>query len=171
MTRKASESRPSIVGMGPIGETIAQRAAAFDMPIRDSSRQLKQDLLCGFEPSSVKLATWAGALIVGVLGREETQWLIDADILRALGHRGLLINVGRGSADSEVALIQTLASGGIRGAGLDVFADEPRVPKELQGLPNVVLTPHIARSMWQPREVMSQLVVENVRAFELGQRF
>ena len=169
-TRKVSGSRLGIVGMGRIGQAIARRASAFDMPIRYFSRHLKPALPHGFEPSLVELATWADALIVCVPGGKETNGLINTGILRALGPRGFLVNVGRGSVVDEAALIRVLNAGELGGAGLDVFADEPGVPKELQGLPNVVLTPHMGSATWQTREAMSELVVENVRAFERGQR-
>ena len=169
-TRKVSGSRLGIVGMGRIGQAIARRASAFDMPIRYFSRHLKPALPHGFEPSLVELATWADALIVCVPGGKETNGLINTGILRALGPRGFLVNVGRGSVVDEAALIRVLNAGELGGAGLDVFADEPGVPEELQGLPNVVLTPHMGSATWQTREAMSELVVENVRAFERGQR-
>lgn len=169
-TRKVSGSRLGIVGMGRIGEAIARRASAFDMPIRYFSRHPKPDLPHRFEPSLVELARWADALTVCVPGGTETNGLINTEILRALGPRGILINVGRGSVVDEAALIRLLHAGELGGAGLDVFNDEPRVPRELQGLPNVVLTPHMASATWQTREAMSKLVVENVRAFERGQR-
>ena len=169
-TRKVSGSRLGIVGMGRIGQAIARRAVAFDMPIRYFSRHLKPELPHGFEPSLVELATWADALIVCVPGGKETNGLINAEILRALGPDGFLVNVGRGSVVDEAALIRSLHAGELGGAGLDVFTDEPRVPKELQGLPNVVLTPHMGSATWQTREAMSELVVENVKAFERGQR-
>lgn len=169
-TSKVSGSQLGIVGMGRIGEAIARRASAFDMPVRYFSRHPKQELPHDFEPSLVKLATWADTLIVCVPGGKETKRLINAVILRALGPRGLLINVSRGSVVDELELIEVLHAGELGGAGLDVFADEPRVPKELQGLPNVVLTPHMASATLQTREAMSQLVVENVRAFVAGRR-
>jgi hydroxypyruvate reductase len=169
-TRKVSGSRLGIVGMGRIGQAIARRAVAFDLSIRYFSRHIKPELSHGFEPSLVELATWADALIVCVPGGKGTNGLINAEILRALGPEGFLVNVGRGSAVDEAALIRALQAGELAGAGLDVFTDEPRVPKELQGLPNVVLTPHIGSATWQTRAAMSELVVENVKAFERGQR-
>lgn len=169
-TRKVSGSRLGVVGMGRIGQAIARRASAFDMPIRYFSRHPKPDLPHRFEPSLVELATWADALILCTPGGKETSGLINAEILRALGPHGFLVNVGRGSVVDEVALIRALHAGELGGAGLDVFTDEPRVPEELQGLPNVVLTPHMASATRQTREAMSKLVVENVRAFERGQR-
>lgn len=169
-TRKVSGSRLGIVGMGRIGEAIARRASAFDMPIRYFSRSHKPKLPYGFEPSLVELATWADALIVCVPGGKETNGLISTEILRALGPQGVLVNVGRGTVVDESALIHALQAGELGGAGLDVFTDEPRVPEQLQGLPNVVLTPHIGSATWQTRKAMSELVVENVRAFEEGLR-
>ena len=109
-------------------------------------------------------------MIVCVPGGKETNGLITAGVLQALGPQGVLVNVGRGSVVDEAALIRVLQAGELGGAGLDVFTDEPRVPGELQGLPNVVLTPHTGSATRQTREAMSELVVANVRAFERGQR-
>jgi lactate dehydrogenase-like 2-hydroxyacid dehydrogenase len=169
-TRKVSGSRLGIVGMGRIGEAIARRASAFDMPIRYFSRSPKPAVPHGFEPSLIELAAWADALVVCVPGGKETKGLINAEILRALGPQGFLVNVGRGPVVDEAALIRALQAGELGGAGLDVFTDEPQVPEQLQGLPNVVLTPHIGSATWQTRKAMSELVVENVRAFERGHR-
>jgi lactate dehydrogenase-like 2-hydroxyacid dehydrogenase len=154
--------------MGRIGEAVARRASAFDMPVRYFARSPRPAVPHGFEPSLVELATWADALVVCVPGGKETQGLISAEILRALGPHGFLVNIGRGSVVDEVALIRALQAGELGGAGLDVFTDEPRVPEQLQGLPNVVLTPHIGSATWQTRQAMSGLVVENIRAFEQG---
>jgi hydroxypyruvate reductase len=167
-TRKVSGSRLGIVGMGRIGEAVARRASAFDMPVRYFSRSPKPAVPHGFEPSLVELAAWADALVICAPGGKETLGLINAEVLRALGPSGILVNVGRGSVVDETALIQALQAGELGGAGLDVFTDEPRVPGQLQGLPNVVLTPHIGSATRQTRQAMSGLVVENIRAFEQG---
>ncbi|MGG5173873.1 2-hydroxyacid dehydrogenase [Pseudarthrobacter sp. J1763] len=167
-THKVSGSRLGIVGMGRIGEAIGRRAAAFHMPVRYYSRQPKPSVDYEFEPSLVELATWADALVICVPGGAATKDLVNAEILRALGPHGFLINVGRGSVVDEAALIKALHAGELGGAGLDVFANEPHVPAQLQNLPNVVITPHIGSATWQTREAMSQLVVANIRAFEEG---
>ncbi|NUT73296.1 2-hydroxyacid dehydrogenase [Pseudarthrobacter sp. C4D7] len=167
-TRRVSGSRLGIVGMGRIGEAVARRASAFDMAIRYFSRRAKPGVGEGYEPSLMALATWADALVVCLPGGGETKGLVDAKVLQALGPRGILVNVGRGSVVDEDALIRTLHAGELGGAGLDVFASEPHVPQELQGLPNVVLTPHIGSATWQTRLAMSTLVVENITAFQQG---
>ncbi|TDT78682.1 lactate dehydrogenase-like 2-hydroxyacid dehydrogenase [Arthrobacter sp. AG258] len=167
-TRRVSGSRLGIVGMGRIGEAVARRAWAFDMPVRYFSRRQKPGMGYECEPLLMGLATWADALVVCLPGGKETKGLIDAKILQALGPQGILVNVGRGSVVEEDALIRTLHAGELGGAGLDVFATEPRVPNELQGLPNVVLTPHIGSATWQTRQAMSALVVENIRAYQQG---
>ena len=90
-------------------------------------------------------------------------------MLKALGPEGYLINVARGSVVDEDALIAALSTGGIAGAGLDVFANEPHVPEALRALPNVVLTPHIASATAQTRQAMADLAFANMVAGVNGQ--
>src|SRR5690606_12644900 len=89
-------------------------------------------------------------------------------VLEALGPNGVLVNVARGSVVDEPALIEALRSKKILAAGLDVFADEPRVPRELIGMDNVVLLPHVASASLDTRRAMGQLVVDNLRAWAAG---
>jgi lactate dehydrogenase-like 2-hydroxyacid dehydrogenase len=95
-------------------------------------------------------------------GGDETKNLIDAEILRALGSNGVLINIGRGSIVDEPALIEALRNKTIMAAGLDVFAREPQVPEELIAIPNAVLLPHVASASVHTRDAMGQLVVDNL---------
>ena len=90
-------------------------------------------------------------------------------MLEALGPEGILINMSRGSVVDETALIAALKTRKILSAGLDVFVNEPKVPEVLLGLPNVVLTPHIASATVETRTAMTRIVVDNVLAFELGE--
>jgi lactate dehydrogenase-like 2-hydroxyacid dehydrogenase len=86
-------------------------------------------------------------------------------VLEALGPDGILINVARGSAVDEPALIAALKERKILAAGLDVFADEPNVPEELLAMENLVLLPHVGSASVFTREKMDQLVVDNILAW------
>jgi lactate dehydrogenase-like 2-hydroxyacid dehydrogenase len=114
------------------------------------------------------MATEVDTLIVIVPGGAATNNLIDAGILAALGSRGVLINVARGSVVDQNALIDALRDGTIHGAGLDVFADEPNVPTALTTLSNVVLVPHVGSGTHHTRATMGDLVFDNLRSWFAG---
>jgi lactate dehydrogenase-like 2-hydroxyacid dehydrogenase len=101
-------------------------------------------------------------LIVTTPGGDDTNGLIDADVIHALGSNGILINVSRGSVVDEPALIEALASGRLLGAGLDVFQNEPHVSNRWLALDNVVLLPHVASGSIQTRQAMVKLVIDNI---------
>ena len=104
-------------------------------------------------------------LVVITAGGAATRYLIDRAVLEALGPEGFLVNVARGSVVDEAALVEALQAGRLAGAGLDVFADEPRVPEALRGLDNVVLTPHIASATRETRQAMADRVIDNLEGF------
>ena len=118
------------------------------------------------EPSLTALATWCDFLVVITSGGPSTRHLINEEVLNALGPRGFLINVARGTVVDEAALIRALQDGRIAGAGLDVFESEPQVPDALTGMDNVVLLPHIASATHETRQAMGQRVMDNLEAFE-----
>jgi len=153
-----------ILGLGRIGLAIAQRLAAFDVPIHYYSRH-KADVSYCYEPDLLALATAVDVLIVTVPGGEATLHLVDADVLLALGVSGILINVSRGSVVDQMALIEALQHETILAAGLDVFAHEPKVPEALLVLPNTVLTPHIASGTAYTRARMMTLLLDNLVAW------
>jgi lactate dehydrogenase-like 2-hydroxyacid dehydrogenase len=100
-------------------------------------------------------------------GGASTNRIVDAGVLKALGPNGILINVGRGSVVDEKALVKALEDRTILTAGLDVFEDEPHVPAALMAMPHVVLLPHVGSASVHTRNLMGQLVVDNViRWFE-----
>ncbi|QIK80054.1 2-hydroxyacid dehydrogenase [Sphingomonas piscis] len=154
--------RVGIVGMGNIGRAIAQRLAGFDVEIAYHARSAKPDLTLPYHSSVVALAQASDVLIAIVPGGEETRHLIGAEVLKALGPDGVLINVARGSVVDEQALITALQSGTILAAGLDVYDDEPNVPRALIDMPNVVLLPHVGSASARTRDAMGQLVVDNL---------
>src|SRR3954469_6453722 len=144
LARKMSGARLGIVGLGRIGSAIAKRAQGFGMAIAYTSRNQRNDVDYPYFPSAQELASHVDFLVCITPGGEGTRKMINAEVLAALGPRGYLINVARGTVVDEAALIEALQQGTIAGAGLDVFKDEPRVPQALRELDNVVLTPHMA---------------------------
>ncbi|MBL8653511.1 MAG: 2-hydroxyacid dehydrogenase, partial [Alphaproteobacteria bacterium] len=116
------------------------------------------------------LAAWCDVLVIITPGGAGTRNMIDARVLKALGPKGYLVNISRGSVVDEPALIEALKSGAIAGAGLDVFADEPRVPEALLALDNVALAPHVGSATNETREAMCNLVVDNLVAVKNGKK-
>jgi hydroxypyruvate reductase len=160
--RKMSGARLGIVGMGRIGQTIARRAQAFDMPVSYTARSAKPDLQYNCVSSVEALAAQVDFLVVITPGGAATRKMINAQVLKALGPQGYLINVARGSVVDEQALIAALENGDIAGAGLDVFEAEPSVPQALRSNPRVVLTPHIGSATTQTRNAMADLAFDNL---------
>jgi hydroxypyruvate reductase len=165
MTRKVTGARLGVVGMGRIGRAIAKRAAAFDMRIAYTGREAKADVPYTFYKTATALAAEVDYLVVAVPGGDSTKNLIGASVLQALGPKGYLINVARGSVVDQPVLVQALKGKAIAGAALDVFWDEPIVDPELRRLPNVVLTPHIASATDETRQAMAALTLDNLQAF------
>ena len=165
---QVSGARLGVVGMGRIGRTIARRSEGFDMAVRYHSRRPVADVPWAHEPQLLELARWADFLVIITAGGAETRHLINAEVLAALGPKGYLINVARGSVVDEPALIQALQNGTIAGAALDVFENEPQVPEALRAQDNVVLAPHIASATEQTRQAMAQRVLDNLDAFFAG---
>ncbi|GEO13430.1 2-hydroxyacid dehydrogenase [Microvirga aerophila] len=151
-----------IVGLGRIGKAIARRLEGFDVAIAYHGRTKQDDVAYPFYATATELAAACDVLIVITPGGASTKHLINADVLKALGPNGVLINVARGSVVDEQALIEALRSGTILSAGLDVFQDEPNVPQELIDMEHVVLLPHIASASVHTRKAMGQLVVDNL---------
>ena len=157
-----------IVGLGRIGKAIAKRAEAFGLKIAYYGRRRQADTAYPYYADLVALAEAVDTLMVIVPGGAETKGMIDARVLRALGPSGILINVARGSVVDEEVLAKFLADRAILAAGLDVFADEPRVPQALIDLDNVVLLPHVGSASKHTRAAMGQLVVDNLVSWRDG---
>lgn len=168
LTRKVSGARLGIVGLGRIGQAIAERARAFGMSIAYTTRNRRDDSPYTYHPDAQSLARAVDFLLVITPGGAGTRGLIDAVVLAALGPKGYLINVARGSVVDEPALVHAVTSGAIAGAALDVFADEPNVPEALRAHPNVVLTPHMASGTWETRGAMADLAFANLQAHFAG---
>jgi lactate dehydrogenase-like 2-hydroxyacid dehydrogenase len=157
-----------IVCMGRIGQAIARRLAAMQVPVVYHSRRPAADVPFRHYPNLIDMARDVDVLMVITPGGAETKNLINAEVLRALGPDGILINMARGSVVDEAALIKALQEKTILSAGLDVFAREPEVPAELIAMDHVVLFPHLGSASVATREKMDQLVVDNLLAWGAG---
>lgn len=165
LTRQVSGSRVGIVGLGRIGGAIATRLTAFGCPISYHNRRPVPDSSFTYVGSVVDLARAVDVLIVAASGGNATRNLVDAEVLAALGPEGYLVNVARGSVVDEVALVDALTDGRLAGAGLDVFTDEPHVPRALLDLDTVVVLPHVASGTVQTRAAMEALTLRNLDSF------
>ena len=166
LTRATLRDRTvGIAGLGRIGIAIARRLDAMQVPVVYHNRNRRPDLPYRHYADLKGMAAAVDTLISVLPGGARTAKLIDVDILKALGPRGILINVGRGSVVDEKALIAALKDGTIHAAGLDVFADEPNVPAELMALPNAVLLPHVGSASVFTRDAMGQLCVDNLASW------
>ena len=157
-----------MVGMGRIGKAIARRLDAFGVPVVYHSRNAQSGVTYKYYPKLLDMARDVDTLMVIVPGGASTQNMINAEVLKALGPRGVVINMARGSVVDELALIEALKNRTIYSAGLDVFAKEPQVPKELIEMDHIVLFPHLGSSTEVTRAAMDQLVVDNILAWAAG---
>ena len=157
-----------ILGLGRIGKEIAARAQALKMRIVYHGRHRQQTEPHVFYDNLEDMARDSDWLVIVAPGSASTRGIVSRRVLEALGPQGRLVNVARGSLVDEEAMIELLESGGLGGAGLDVFADEPRVPERLRRLENVVLTPHYASATRTTRDAMGALVLKNLEAWFAG---
>ena len=162
------DRKVGMVGMGRIGQAIARRLDAARVPVVYHSRNPAPGVSHQHYPNLIEMATAVDTLVVITPGGAATLNLINADVMKALGPRGVIINLARGTVIDEPALIAALKSGTILAAGLDVFAKEPHVPDELKTLQNVILLPHIGSASLVTRNAMDQLVVDNLKAWFSG---
>jgi lactate dehydrogenase-like 2-hydroxyacid dehydrogenase len=161
--------RLGILGLGSIGRRVAQRAAGFEMEIGYHNRRPRADAPWRYFDSLRGLAEWADYLIVACRADATNRHMVDAEILRALGPRGHLVNIARGTVVDEAALADALADGVIEGAGLDVFEREPVVHPKLLTLENVVLTTHLGAGTERSVVAMTEMVLRNLDAHFAGQ--
>jgi lactate dehydrogenase-like 2-hydroxyacid dehydrogenase len=164
--------RLGMLGLGNIGARIAQRAArGFDMQVGYHSRKAVADAPYRHFDNLVKLAEWADFLIAATPGGTATRHLINAEVLAALGPKGYVVNVGRGTVVDTGALIDALQARRIAGAGLDVLEGEPSLPPRLPELlqfDNVVITPHCAGRAPESQTAGTELVLANLNAHFSG---
>jgi lactate dehydrogenase-like 2-hydroxyacid dehydrogenase len=168
LTTKLGGRKVGILGLGRIGKAIGQRLEAMGMQIAYTGRKAQPGVSYRFVPDLKTLAAESDFLIVACPGGPATKNLVDADVLAALGSKGTIVNIARGSIIDEPALVKALASGTIKGAGLDVFADEPHVPAPLLTMDNVVLLPHVGSATRETRKAMGDLCKANLDAWFAG---
>jgi len=167
VTEELTGSTLGIVGLGRIGSAVARRAQGFELRVLYTQRHRVETALAEYRELDVLLAD-SDVVTLHVPLTPETDRLIDARRLALLRDGACFVNTARGEIVDETALVAELVSGRIR-AGLDVFANEPEVPRELLHLPNVVLTPHLGSATQQAREAMTRLVVDNLLAVGRGE--
>ena len=168
LTESVQGKTCGIVGMGRIGRAIAKRAEAFNLKIAYQGPNRKADVAWAYFADPVALAKDVDFLVAACPGGEATRGLVSRAVIDALGPKGVIVNISRGSVVDEPALLEALQQGRLGGAGLDVFADEPRVPEGFFALDNVVLQPHVASASHQTRQAMGQLVIDNLAAHFTG---
>jgi len=156
-----------VLGLGRIGEAIAKRAEAFGMKLRYHNRSRK-NLAWPYEPDVVSLAKNSDVLLVAAPGGPQTQRIVNAAVLDALGPQGFVVNIARGSLIDEPALLRYLREGRIAGAGLDVFDNEPKIDPAWFSLDNAVLLPHVGSATEETRTAMGALQVENLQLHFAG---
>ena len=165
LNRKVSGGRVGIVGLGRIGREIADRLAAFKMDIHYWSRSEKDTPGWTHHSDPVSLANAVDYLIVALVGGPDTEQFVSKEVIAALGSRGVLVNISRGSTVDEGALLDALESGAIAGAALDVFLNEPKIDPRFYALDNVVIQPHQGSGTVETRAAMAKLQRDNVLAF------
>ena len=164
LTQKLSGRSVGIIGLGRIGKAIASRVSAMGMHVAYTGRK-PQQVPYRYVADLQRLATDVDYLVVACPGGAATRHLVDARILEALGSKGTLINIARGSIVDEAALVRALGDGRIKAAGLDVFEDEPNVPQALLAMDNVVLLPHVGSATQETRKAMGDLCKANLDAW------
>nr|WP_077090442.1 2-hydroxyacid dehydrogenase [Mycobacterium rhizamassiliense] len=163
--RDISGLQVGILGLGRIGSAIATRLLGFDCAIAYHNRHQIDGSPYRYAASPLELAESVDVLVVATTGDPKARHLVDRTVLEALGPEGYLINIARGSVVDEDALVELLEGGGLAGAGLDVFADEPNVPVALRNLESVVLFPHIGSATARTRRAMALLSIQNLESY------
>lgn len=162
---RVSGKKLGVVGLGRIGEAIARRGLGFDMDVAYHNRNPRNDVTYAYKSSLVELAAWSDFLVIATVGGASTKHLINEAVMRALGPKGMLINIARGSVIDEQAMVKLLSEGALGGAGLDVFEHEPKVPDALKSMNNVVLMPHVASATNETRRAMLDCLLQNLESF------
>lgn len=170
LTRKVSGTRAGILGLGRIGSAIARRLQGFGMEIAYSARGPKPEAEgWAFVPDAVALAERSDHLFVALAATAETRHIVNADVLRALGPEGTVINISRAANVDEAALLDALEGGRIAGAALDVFEGEPNLNPRFLSAPNILLQPHHGSGTVDTRKAMGKLMRDNIAAHFAGQ--
>jgi len=167
-SRRLSASKVGVVGLGKIGGLVAQRLEALGVDIAYHTPREKPGLGYRYFADVTDLANWCDVLILCCPATPQTERLVDARVLMALGSDGTLINVARGSVVDEPALIRALETREIGCAALDVFASEPNPDPRLLALDNVILSPHAAAVTQETRRDMAETLGDRAARFFLS---
>lgn len=170
LTTRVTGKKAGIVGLGRVGKALAKRLTAFDMQISYTDVAAQADQVFTFVADLTELARSSDFLIVTAAGGAASRKMVNQTVLEALGTKGTLINVSRGSIVDEEALVTALESGRLGAAGLDVFFNEPNVPEALFKFENVVLMPHHSSGTVESRSAMGDLIIGNLEAHFLGKQ-
>ena len=168
LVTRVSGKTVGIVGIGRVGAAVAKRLAAFDCEVAYFDVSGRADLPYEFVPDLAELARRTEFLIVTLAGGASTKGIVNASVFDALGPDGIFINVSRGSTVDEAALLRSLEAKAIKGAGIDVFWNEPNIDDRLKNLDNAVLQPHHASGTTETRRAMGKLVRDNLAAHFAG---
>ena len=169
LTRELTGTTIGIVGLGRIGKEIAARCQAFRMNVVYHGRSEQPDQPFRYYADLVQMARDVDWLLVIAPGTPETRGIISREVMEALGPDGCLVNIARGALVDEPALVDLLQHGKLGGAALDVFVEEPKTPKALWTMDNVVLSPHQGSATHRTRQLMGDLVVRNLAAYAAGE--
>jgi lactate dehydrogenase-like 2-hydroxyacid dehydrogenase len=169
LQRELTGKTVGILGLGRIGKEIALRAQAMKMRVVYFGRSEQKREPYQFYADLEAMARDVDWLVAIVPGGRATDKIISRRVLEALGPEGFLVNMGRGSLVDEPAMVEMLRSGALGGAALDVFAEEPDAPEALFALDNVVLSPHQGSATAETRDLMGQLLVDNLKAHFAGE--
>jgi lactate dehydrogenase-like 2-hydroxyacid dehydrogenase len=168
LTASIRDRSVGIAGFGRIGKAIARRLEAFGLIVSYYGRKPQPGVSNRYYGDLVAMARDVDTLILVIPGGPATANLVNAQVLDALGPRGILINMARGSVVDEAALIAALQARKILRAGLDVYVGEPNINPAFLGVDNVTLLPHVGSASNYTRDAMGQLVVDNLVAFAAG---
>jgi hydroxypyruvate reductase len=168
LARGMTGRKIGILGLGAIGHKIALRLAGFESEIVYHNRRTRAGAPWRYFDDLHAMALYCDTLMVALRADVSNRHIVDARILDALGPQAHIVNVTRGSAIDEEALIAALSEKRIAGAGLDVFQGEPHVAQALRDLPNVVLTPHLGGGAAESVHAMSNMLMDNVAAYVRG---
>ncbi|WP_258299693.1 2-hydroxyacid dehydrogenase [Micrococcus sp. HG099] len=165
LTDDAHGRRVGILGMGRIGEAVARRMAALGCEVHYCNRRPVEGSPHRYHADPMSLAGAVETLVVAVSGGPGTRGLVGAEVLERLGAEGVLINMARGSVVNEDALVRAVQEDRLGAVGLDVYEDEPHVPRALVESDRVVALPHVGSATTGTRRAMRDLVVENLERY------
>ena len=164
VTTTLAGKQVGIAGMGRIGQDLAKRLEPFKVNLAYTG-PTRKELPYEYFSDIQSLAKASDVLFLACPATPETEKMINAEVLEALGPQGYLINIARGSVVDEAALLVALQQKWIAGAALDVFENEPNPNPGFLNIDNVLLTPHIGSATSETRQLMTNLAIDNLEAF------